>query len=111
MATPARPSLSNALTVLCEDAFFAITAARRVDAVIKTGRGPHALAFDTDRVRDEAGNPVLDAQGNPVWYSTMYVAHFTDSYVGVVDLDMRNQATFGAMYMTLGKPVPPKESQ
>lgn len=32
MATPARPSLSNALTVLCEDAFFAITAARRVDA-------------------------------------------------------------------------------
>ncbi|MDI1475683.1 hypothetical protein [Polyangium sp. y55x31] len=84
---------------------------RRVDNVIKTGRGPHALAFDTERVRDEAGNLVLDAQGNPIWYSTMYVAHFTDSYVGVVDLDMRNHATFGAMYMTLGKPVPPKESQ
>lgn len=31
MAPPARPSLSNALTVLCEDAFFAITAARRLD--------------------------------------------------------------------------------
>ncbi|MRG90962.1 hypothetical protein GF068_03360 [Polyangium spumosum] len=85
--------------------------ARRVDTVIKTGRGPHALAFDTERMRDEAGNVVLDAQGEPVWYSTMYVAHFTDSYVGVVDLDMRNQATFGSMYMTLGKPVPPKESQ
>jgi hypothetical protein len=31
MAAPARQSLTNALTVLCEDAFFAITAARRVD--------------------------------------------------------------------------------
>ena len=86
-------------------------ASRRVDNIVKTGRGPHALAFDTDRMRDEAGNLVLDVDGNPIWYSTMYVAHFTDSYVGVVDLDMRNQATFGAMYMTLGKPVPPKESQ
>ena len=86
-------------------------AARRVDAVIKTGRGPHALAFDTERVRDAAGNVVLDDEGKPLWYSTMYIAHFTDSYVGVVDLDLRNQATFGAMYMTLGQPVPPKESQ
>lgn len=32
MATPAKPTLTNALTVLCEDAFFAITASRRVDA-------------------------------------------------------------------------------
>lgn len=32
MATAPRPVLTNALTVLCEDAFFAITAARRVDA-------------------------------------------------------------------------------
>jgi len=31
MAPPARPSLSNALTVLCEDAFFAITAGHRLD--------------------------------------------------------------------------------
>lgn len=32
MATTDRPSLSTALTVLCEDAFFGITAARRLDA-------------------------------------------------------------------------------
>jgi hypothetical protein len=31
MAPSARPSLSNALTVLCEDTFFAITAARRLE--------------------------------------------------------------------------------
>jgi hypothetical protein len=32
MAQPSRPSLANALVVLCEDAFFAITAARKIDA-------------------------------------------------------------------------------
>jgi len=32
MSPSARPSLSNALTVLCEDAFFAITAGHRLDA-------------------------------------------------------------------------------
>jgi len=85
--------------------------ARRVDAVIRTGRGPHAIAFDTERVRDESGNVVLGPDGKELWYSTMFVSHFTDSYVGVVDLDMRNQATFGSMYMTLGVPVPPKESK
>ncbi len=76
--------------------------ARRVDAVIRTGRGPHAIAFDTGTEVDEAGATKA--------YSTMYVGHFTDSYIGVVDLDTRNP-TFGSMYMTLGQPVPPKESQ
>ena len=32
MAPPSRPSLSNALVVLCEDAFFAITASRHLSA-------------------------------------------------------------------------------
>lgn len=76
--------------------------ARRVDAIIRTGRGPHAVAFDS--------GTTVDADGNPRTFSTMYVGHFTDSYIGVVDLDARNP-TFGSMYMTLGKPVPPKESQ
>lgn len=76
---------------------------RRVDAIIRTGRGPHAVVFDSGQ------EPGPDGQMRA--YSTMYVAHFTDSYVGVVDLDMRNRATFGSMYMTLGKPVPPKGSQ
>jgi len=77
--------------------------ARRVDAIIRTGRGPHAIAFDSGEE--------LGADGKMHAYATMYVAHFTDSYVGVVDLDTNNRATFGSMYMTLGTPVPPKGSQ
>lgn len=77
--------------------------ARRIDAIIRTGRGPHAIAFDHG---EELGE---DGQNHP--FATMYIAHFTDSYVGVVDLDMNNRTTFGSIYMTLGKPVPPKGSQ
>lgn len=76
---------------------------RRVDAIIRTGRGPHAVTFDSG---EELGE---DGQKHP--YATMYVSHFTDSYVGVVDLDMNNRTTFGSIYMTLGNPVPPKGSQ
>lgn len=76
---------------------------RRIDAIIRTGRGPHAIAFDNG---EELGE---DGQMHP--YATMYVSHFTDSYVGMVDLDMNNRTTFGSIYMTLGKPVPPKGSQ
>jgi hypothetical protein len=76
---------------------------RRIDAIIRTGRGPHAITFDNG---EELGE---DGLMHP--YATMYVSHFTDSYVGVVDLDMNNRTTFGSIYMTLGKPVPPKGSQ
>ncbi|WP_437900270.1 hypothetical protein [Sorangium sp. So ce124] len=87
--------------------------ARRVDAVIKTGRGPQALAFDTgsacgdekERCDREQGGAGRDT------YSLMYIAHFTDSYLGVVDLDMRKASTFGTMILTVGTPVPPRESQ
>ena len=60
-----------------------------------TGRGPQPIAFDTG---DD--------------YSYMYVGHFTDSNLGVVDLDMRHIATtFATMFATIGSPVPPIESQ
>lgn len=72
--------------------------ASRVESVIRTGRGPHAIAFDTGGEGDGA-------------YSFLYVGHFTDSYIGVVDLDMRRLQTFGSMFLTVGKPVPPRESK
>jgi hypothetical protein len=65
-----------------------------VESIIHTGRGPHAIAFDT---ADD--------------HSHLYVAHFTDSYVGVVDLDQRHAATFGQMFATLGVPTPPTEAK
>ncbi len=71
---------------------------RRVDNIIKTGRGPHALAFDYD-----------GTQAKPE-HAFLIVGHFTDSYLGVVDLDMR-KPTFGTMFASLGTPTPPKASK
>lgn len=68
-----------------------------VDAVIRTGRGPHAITFDTGD----------DGDG---LHSLLFVGHFTDSYLGVVDLDMRH-ATFGSMFAAIGVPTAPKESK
>jgi hypothetical protein len=73
-------------------------AARRIEAVVRTGRGPQSVAFDMGGEGDGA-------------YSLMYVGHFTDSYIGVVDLDMRKPQTFGSMFLTVGVPVPPRESK
>lgn len=65
---------------------------------VRTGRGPFGLAFDTG----------LDSNG--VLRSHMYVSHFTDSYLGVFDLDMRRK-TYGQILISLGPPVPPREEQ
>lgn len=70
----------------------------RIDVTIHTGRGPQTLAFD---VGD-------DGDG---LHAYLYVGHFTDSYVGVVDLDARNFKTFGSMFATLGTPVAPRDSK
>ncbi|WP_438020260.1 hypothetical protein WMF18_14820 [Sorangium sp. So ce315] len=87
--------------------------ARRVDAVIRTGRGPQAIAFDTGTTCGDDKERCDCAPGDDGCepYSLMYIAHFTDSYLGVVDLDMRKANTFGSMILTVGKPVPPRESQ
>ncbi|EYF02806.1 Hypothetical protein CAP_6541 [Chondromyces apiculatus DSM 436] len=81
---------------------------RRIDAIIRTGRGPHAIAFDTF-----APPPSVEVQGSvgARAHSFMYVGHFTDSYIGVVDLDARRPETFGSMILTLGQPESPQESQ
>ncbi|KYF72545.1 hypothetical protein [Sorangium cellulosum] len=87
--------------------------ARRIDAVIRTGRGPQALAFDTGHTCGAEKERCDCSPGDDACepYSLMYIAHFTDSYLGVVDLDMRKANTFGSMILTVGKPVPPRESQ
>lgn len=64
---------------------------QRVEAEVVTGRGPQA--FVSDPVRGYG-----------------YVAHFSDSYVGVVDLDQR-RATFGTMVAMIGSPKPPRASE
>jgi hypothetical protein len=71
----------------------------RVETVIRTGRGPHDIAVD-------AG---VDSTGNA--HSLLVVGHFTDSYLGVVDLDLRRPRTYGQMIATVGTPNPPQDSQ
>jgi hypothetical protein len=67
---------------------------RRVESQIQTGRGPQALAFDPDPNRPLA-----------------YVAHFTDSYLGVLSLDQRFPMTYGAVVARIGTPTPPRASK
>jgi YVTN family beta-propeller protein len=61
---------------------------RAVEARVITGRGPTALAIDSAR-------------------ALAYVAHFTDSYIGVIDLDRRHR-TFGNIILALGEPTAPR---
>jgi len=61
-----------------------------MEAAVTTGRGPSAIAFDTD-VGATTGAPNVG-----------YLAHFTDSYIGVLDLDMRNPSTYLTFIATVG---------
>lgn len=62
--------------------------ARVIEARVATGRGPTALAVDPDN-------------------AIAYVAHFTDSYIGIIDLDRRH-ATYGTIVRALGRATPPR---
>jgi DNA-binding beta-propeller fold protein YncE len=59
-----------------------------IEARVITGRGPAALAIDSA-------------------HGVGYVAHFTDSYVGVLDLDRRH-ATYGTLIRAVGVPTAPR---
>lgn len=69
-----------------------------VEAIVRTGRGPQEFAIDSGLENGTA-------------YSLAYVAHFTDSYLGIVDLDQRHPVTYGQIVASLGEPVPPVGSR
>jgi DNA-binding beta-propeller fold protein YncE len=78
--------------VVCFDARTVIVydpVERRVDGLIRTGRGPHAFVMD------------------PI-YPIAYLGHFTDSYIGLVDLDQSHPSTFETIVATIGIPVAPQ---
>ncbi len=76
-------------------------AAQSIIYRIRTGRGPQAIAVDTC---------INDCNMGEQPHAYLYVGHFTDSYVGVVDLDMRHGGdTFGTMFASVGSPQPPLE--
>jgi hypothetical protein len=93
--------LVDRVFAVCFDAralFVLDPATERVEMVVHTGRGPHDIAVDSG----------YDATGEP--YSWLYVGHFTDSYLGVVDLDGRRPQSYGEMIATVGVPSAPRES-
>jgi hypothetical protein len=101
-------------------------------AIIPTGFGPYAVAFDPFSLgglfctQDDVDAGVCTAdqlgRGKPVLadkradaaavglksYRFMYVASFRESYVQVIDLDESNADTFQRVVFTLGQPTPPK---
>ncbi len=75
---------------------------RTIERWITTGRGPHAMAFDLKAPDPDAGE---------AGYSLAYVSHFTDSYLGVVELDRRHTETYGEVVMNLAPPTAPRASK
>jgi hypothetical protein len=75
---------------------------RRVESFVTTGQGPHALAFDYAPANESAGTPAR---------ALAYVAHFTESYIGVIELDRRNIRTYANIVLNLGSAVAPRASK
>jgi DNA-binding beta-propeller fold protein YncE len=89
------PVFEKRVFVICFDArviFVYDPVARQIDGTIRTGRGPHSLVMD----------PV-----EPI----AYVGHFTDSYIGVIDLDQSHAGTFETIVASIGVPTPPSETK
>lgn len=87
--------LETRVFVLCFDAGRIIIydpGRRREETWIEAGRGPHAM--------------VVDSQNG-----LAYVAHFTDSYLGIVDLDRRHPAQYAKIIGSIGTPTSPRASK
>ena len=77
-------------------------AKRNIEAWVITGRGPQALAFD---VLAPSGVAATDG------HAYAYVGHFTDSYLGVVELDRRRGRSYGTIVLSLGPATAPRASK
>lgn len=82
--------------------------AQVIESIFRTGRGPHGLAPDAD---EQAAITGTASDAKQTGHAFLYVGHFTDSYLGVIDLDMRHPETFGTMFASVGTPMPPKGSK
>lgn len=90
----------NRLFVICFDSrkvYVVEPKTGRVESVFQTGRGPHAFATDVALSTSEQ-------------HAFGYLAHFTDSYIGVIDLDQASP-TYGTFLATVGTPTAPRASK
>jgi len=72
-----------------------------IEAVVTTGRGPSTIVFDPGIQKAAGGDKGAGAYA--------YLAHFTDSYLAVLDLDMRHSATYLTFLASVGVPASPRE--
>lgn len=87
--------LASRVFIVCFDSrrIFVYDPERRaIEAIVNTGRGPHALAVDEMR-------------------GLAYVGHFTDSYLGVISLDLRFPKSYAAIVASVGTPKAPRSSK
>ena len=94
-STPERPLRETRVFVSCFDSrqvYIYDPRRRQVEATVSTGRGPHALAVDAER-------------------GYLFVGHFTDSYIGVVNLNQRYPRTYAKMIAGIGIPTAPRASK
>src|SRR6478752_4562190 len=85
-------ALESRVFVVCFDSrriFVYDPKRRRIEAIVSTGRGPHALAVDSKR-------------------GLAYLGHFTDSYLGVISLDQRFPQTYATIVASIGTPKAPR---
>jgi hypothetical protein len=75
---------------------------QEIEAYITTGRGPQALAFDV-----LAPSSSVTGEG----HAYAFIGHFTDSYIGVVELDRRRGRSYGKIVLSLGSATPPRTSK
>ena len=75
---------------------------KRIESFITTGRGPHAMAFDYAPADLATGTKAR---------AFAYVGHFTDSYVGVVELDRRKIRSYANIVLSLGPATAPRASK
>lgn len=73
---------------------------RRIEAWITTGRGPQAIAEDFAAPSDSDEGHAL-----------AIVGHFTDSYLGVIELDRRRGRSYATIVLSLGTAIAPRTSK
>ena len=86
-----------------------------IEAVVRVGPGPFALAFDpfsfSDMaLRKQVPQDVREPGRDLLAYRFAYVASFTQSFVQVLDFDdsRADKSTYGTVVFTLGAPKQPK---
>ncbi|HVW25965.1 MAG TPA: hypothetical protein VHC69_11395 [Polyangiaceae bacterium] len=98
-------NLSRRVFVICFDSrrifVYDPVTPDRFETEIVTGRGPHAFALDSH----------VDPDDPTQSYAYAYLGHFTDSYIGVIDLNQQHTQSYGTIVLSIGQRTAPRASK